>query len=55
MWCHEGDFLLVQLEHRNLMVSRKNVYEREHPVPGSGVYYLIYSVQRKAIFWADVI
>ena len=55
MWCHEGGFLLIWLEHRNLMVPGESVYEREHPVSGSGVNYLIYSGQWEVILWASVI
>ena len=37
------------------MVTKENVYEKEHPVSNSGVDYLIYLGQWEATLWASVI
>ena len=55
LWCDKSCFLLIWLEFEYLVVSEKGIQKREHPMPNSGVNYLIYSRQRKAILWACVI
>ena len=45
MWSHKGGILFIWLEHKNLMVTGERIYEREHPVIGSGIDYLVYSWQ----------
>lgn len=42
MWCHKGHFFLIWLEHGDVVVPRESVYEGEHSMPDSGVYYLVY-------------
>lgn len=42
VWLHEDCFLLVCLEHGDMVVPRECVYEREYSMSGSGVNYMIY-------------
>ena len=37
------------------MVIREHIYEREHPVTGSGIHYLVYPRQWEAILWTSII
>ena len=53
--CDKYGFLFIWLEHRNLMVSEKCIYERKHLVSGSGVDNLIYLRQRETILWVNVV
>ena len=55
MWHCEGHLLFVSLEHGDLVVFEECVYEGEHSMFDSGVYYFIYSGQRKTILWSSVI
>ena len=47
VWCHKDCFFLIWLEHGDLVVLNESVYEGEHFVPVSGIYYLVYSGQKK--------
>ena len=51
MWCHKNCIFLIWLKHGDLVVPKEYIYEGDHPMPYSGVYYLIYSGQRKTIIW----
>ena len=55
MWHHEGCFLFIWLEHRDLVVLGECVYKGEHPMSGSEVNYLINLGQRKTILRASVV
>ena len=55
MWCDESCLFLIWLEHRDLVVSRENVYEGKHPMYGSGINYLIYPMYEKTILQTCVI
>ena len=55
MGCDEDSFLFIWLEHRDLMVSGKRIYERKHPMSGSGVDNIIYLRQMEAILWASIV
>ena len=56
VWCHKDCFFLIWLEHGDLVVLNESVYEGEHFVPVSGIYYLVYSGQKKkVIIWANII
>ena len=55
MWHCEGRLLFVSLEHGDLVVFEECVYEGEHSMFDSGVYYFINSGQRKTILWSSVI
>ena len=53
--CYEGCLLFIWLEHGDLVVFGECIYEGEHFMSDSGVNYLIYLGQRKAILWANII
>ena len=55
MWCYKCCFFLVQLEHRDLVVTEESVYERDNPVFGNGVNYLIYPRKGEVVIWTSVI
>ena len=55
VWHREGRLLFVSLEHGDLVVFEECVYEGEHSMFDSGVYYFINSGQRKTILWSSVI
>ena len=43
VWRYECCFFLVSRGHGDLVISGEGIQEREHPLPSSGIYNLIYS------------